>query len=154
MKTPVWLSALFVLLCSVVLMSNAAAAAGGSVQGTVYTRNYMSDYKTTSWANITATNGVIVTRARTDADGRYYMFLPTAGTWRVTANVPGYQEVTLVISVSDGSTAPGDFYLQESGIPIPEFHEYATMFITSISLLLMIILMRRRTVLPQQLNLT
>jgi len=128
------------------------AAAGGSVAGTVYTRNYLADYRVTAWANVTATNGVSVVRASTGSDGRYLLFLPTAGNWRITASVPGYDEVTASIAISEGSGASYDFYLQQSGVPIPEFHEYATMFITSISLVLVIVLMRRKRSLPLRLS--
>jgi hypothetical protein len=151
LRTSIWISVLFILLSSLTLVGSSEAAAGGSVAGTIYVRNYLGDYRAAGWANVTATDGVSVIRAHSESDGRYFMFLPT-GNWRVTASMPGYDEVTKVVAVSDGSATSYDFYLQQSGVPIPEFHEYATMFITSISLVLVIVLMRRKRSLPLQLN--
>ncbi len=113
------------------------------VVGTVYVRNYMGDYRAIGWANVTATDGNMVLRARTTSDGHYQLFLST-GSWELITSMPGYKTVSKVIAVPDGGTVTYDFYLEESGIPIPEFHEYAAPMMTSISLLLAVLLLRRR----------
>jgi len=142
-----------VLLTSALLLlaSDQVVAGGSMVVGTVYTRNYMGDYRATGWANVTATNGDLVLRARTTSDGQYRLYLGT-GSWELITDVPGYKTVSKVIAVPDGGTVSYDFYLEQSGVPIPEFHEYATPLITSMSLLLVVILMRRRTILSARLT--
>ncbi|MEM2943112.1 MAG: carboxypeptidase-like regulatory domain-containing protein [Candidatus Bathyarchaeia archaeon] len=133
-------------------MSPGQVVAGGSmVVGTVYARNYMGDYRALGWANVTATDGHIVLRARTTSDGRYQLFLST-GSWELITSMPGYKPVSKVIAVPDGGTVTYDFYLEESGVPIPEFHEYAAPFITSICLLLAVLVLRRRSLSTQRLS--
>jgi len=131
----------------------AAAQGGGRIQGTVYVRNYMGDYRQLGSANITVTGGSISVppQAVFTAGGFYHVDVPP-GNYVITANVPGYKPQSFTISVSDGSSTTVDFRLEESGVPIPEFQEYSTLFITSISLLLVVILMRRRTVLSPRLR--
>jgi hypothetical protein len=140
---------LTLLVSALLLSSSGQVAAGGSkVVGTVYAKNYMGDYRATGWANVTATDGNMVLRAWTTSDGRYQLFLGT-GSWELIVSLSGYKTVSKVIAVPDGGTVTYDFYLEESGIPIPEFHEYAAPIITSISLILTILLLRRRTSTPR-----
>jgi len=142
-----------VLLTSALLLlaSDQVVAGGSMVEGTVYVRNYMRDFRATGWANVTATDGVRAVRATITSDGRYRMYLGT-GSWELITSVPGYETVSEVIAVPDGGTVTKNFYLEQSGVPIPEFHEYATPLITSISLLLVVLLMRRRTSLSPRLK--
>ncbi|MCK5627472.1 hypothetical protein KAI23_05840, partial [Candidatus Bathyarchaeota archaeon] len=62
----------------------------------------------------------------------------------VTAQMPGYVDQAYEVSVSEGGSATINFYMEQSGVPIPEFHEYATMLMTAVSLLLVIFVMRKR----------
>ena len=71
------------------------------------------------------------------------MFVPP-GNYLVTAQMPGYIDQSTEVSVSEGGAVTHNFYLEQSGIPIPEFHEYATMLMTAVSLLLVIFIMRKR----------
>ena len=71
------------------------------------------------------------------------MFVPP-GNYLVTAQMPGYIDQAREVSVSEGGSATINFYMEQSGIPIPEFHEYATMLMTAVSLLLVVLIMRKR----------
>lgn len=152
MRIPILAVSLVVLTSALLVLTIDEAVAGGStVEGTVYVRNYMGDYRAAGWVTVTATNGVTTVTARTPADGRYRFPLAT-GNWEITANLQGYKTVTETLAMPDGGHITHDFYLEQSGVPIPEFHEYATPLITSMSLLLVVILMRRRTILSARLT--
>jgi hypothetical protein len=58
--------------------------------------------------------------------------------------MPGYIDQTREVSVSEGGAVTLNFYMEQEGVPIPEFHEYATMLMMAISLLLVIFIMRKR----------
>ncbi len=149
MRISVWLSVLLLLSgLSLLLGLDQAIAGGGTVEGFVYARNYLGDYRQTGWANITATGGALVYTAQFNAGGHYFMILP-AGTYTITASLPGYDVVTKTVSVSDGSATRLDFRLEQSGVPIPEFHQYATPLVVAVSLLLVMISVRKRTSVPE-----
>ena len=127
------------------LSTNEALAVGGaaSIGGKVYTKNHMGDYRETGWANITAAGEHGVFEGQFNMGGSYYMFVPP-GNYIVTAQMPGYIDQTKEITLSEGSSQSINFYMEQSGIPIPEFHEYATMLMTAVSLLLVIFVIRKR----------
>ena len=142
MRTSIWLPILFLLSCTVLAATFEQASAGGSIQGTVYTRNYMGDYRQTSWANITAVGASSVYKPRTS--GSYYTFFLPTGDYVLTCSLDGYDLVTRQVSVSDGSATPLNFYMEQSGVPIPEFHEYLTPIVASMALLMVLVLQRKR----------
>lgn len=143
MRTSIWLPILFLLSCTVLAATFEQASAGGSIQGTVYARNYMGDYRQTGWANITAAGASRVYAAQFNQGGYYTIFLPT-GDYVVTCSLPGYEVVTRQVSVSDGSATSMNFYMEQSGVPIPEFHEYLTPIMASMALLMVLVLQRKR----------
>jgi hypothetical protein len=124
---------------------NEVLAVGGAagIGGKVYTRNYMGDYRETGWANITAQGQYGVFQAQFNQGGNYYMFVPP-GSYLVTAQMPGYIDQSYDVTVSEGGSVTLNFYMEQEGEPIPEFHEYATMLMTAISLLLVVFIMRKR----------
>lgn len=127
------------------LSMNETLAVGGAagIGGKVYTKNHMGDYRETGWANITAQGQNLVAQAQFNQGGSYYMFVPP-GNYLVTAEMPGYIDQSYDVSVSEGGSVTLNFYMEQSGIPIPEFNEYATMLITAVSLLLVVFIMRKR----------
>ncbi len=127
------------------LNMNETSAVGGAagIGGKVYTRNHLGDYRETGWANITASGERGVYEGQFNMGGSYYMFVPP-GNYLVTAQMPGYIDQAREVSVSEGGSVTLNFYMEQSGIPIPEFHEYATMLMTAVSLLLVVFIMRKR----------
>lgn len=103
----------------------------------------MGDYRETGWANITAAGEHGRFEGEFNMGGNYYMFVPP-GNYLVTAQMPGYIDQSYDVSVSEGGSVSLNFYMEQSGVPIPEFHEYATMLMTAVSLLLVIFIMRKR----------
>jgi hypothetical protein len=94
------------------------------IGGQVFTRNFMQDFRNASW--ITMTVGE-TQQTQSVEDGWYSLYLPTPGTTLLTAElVPGtdvgYIGQSKEISTVWGATNTGNnFWLEESGIPIPEF---------------------------------
>jgi hypothetical protein len=146
LRIPILITLLVVFSFSLVAVSlNEASAIGGAagINGKIYVKNHMGDIRETGWANVTAAGELGVYSARFNAAGQYYIYLPP-GTYEVTVSLPGYIDESDMISVSEGASLGYDFYLEQSGVPIPEFHEYATMLMTAVSLLLVIFIMRKR----------
>ncbi|MBS7625697.1 carboxypeptidase regulatory-like domain-containing protein [Candidatus Bathyarchaeota archaeon] len=127
---------------SIMAMCISNVAAGGAIQGTVYTRNHLGDYRATGWANITVTGGPLIHSAQSHVDGSYQIYLP-AGTYTITAELPGYKPSTATVSVSEGSFTTLNFYLEESGVPIPEFTDYLRPTFISMVLILLVMVKRK-----------
>lgn len=142
MRTSIWMPILFLLSFTVLAVNFEQASAGGSIQGVVSTRNYMGDYRKTGWANITAVGASSVYKPRTS--GSYYTFFLPTGDYMLTCRLDGYDVVTRQVSVSDGSATTLNFILEQSGVPIPEFHEYLTPIVASMALLMVLVLQRKR----------
>ena len=95
------------------------------IGGTVYQRNYMGDFRTASWY-IVELSGSPAASTWT-RDGGYHFWAP-AGTYtlKVYLAAPDPTDAVVVqertVVVTWGATAIGqDFYLEEGGVPIPEF---------------------------------
>jgi hypothetical protein len=146
LRLSILISLVLVFSFSVLALSmNEALAVGGAagIGGKVYTRNHMGDYRETGWANITAAGEHGVFEGQFNMGGNYYMFVPP-GNYLLTAQMPGYIDQAREVTVSEGGSVSINFYMEQSGVPIPEFHEYATMLMTAVSLLLVIFIMRKR----------
>jgi hypothetical protein len=150
LRTPIFIVALLALSCVFLLGSDKVAAQGTGIQGGVYGKDYMGQYHQIGWANITVKGGNISVspQAVFNAGGGYYVFVPP-GSYMVTASVPGYKTQSVPVSVTWGSSTSVNFYLEQSGVPIPEFHEYATPLIASLSALLVMGLLRKRIALQK-----
>jgi hypothetical protein len=118
------------------------------VSGFAYTRNYMGDFRAGSWLTNTL-EGASATSTTYSYDGIYWQYVQPETYVNSMALVPpgndaGYQSQSRNVVTTWGSDSSGqDFYLEESGIPIPEFPLGA--LLTSISAIgAAIILLRRR----------
>ncbi|MBS7622325.1 carboxypeptidase regulatory-like domain-containing protein [Candidatus Bathyarchaeota archaeon] len=93
----------------------------GRIAGQVYTRNSMGDFRAGSWQTTTAQGATASIKAWGPVDGWYYTYV-RPDTYTVTAEGPGYKSASrTVVATWGGVTGGQDFYLEESGIPIPEF---------------------------------
>jgi hypothetical protein len=91
------------------------------VAGFAYTRNFMGDFRAGSWQTVTAQGATTSTNAWGPFDGNYYTYVKP-DTYTVTAAGPGYKSASRTVVTTWGAVSTGqDFYLEESGIPIPEF---------------------------------
>jgi hypothetical protein len=148
MKTLPYTAALILLLSAFVAGAMVMVSAqnhsqqvfhgGGLIHGSVYGFTMYDELTPIEWAPVTASNDQFEFVAYTGAGGNYEMFVPT-GTYNLTVITPGYTAYSMSVSVSDGSASTLNFYLEQSGVPIPEFQPSAfavVLFIALASVLL------------------
>ncbi len=95
-------------------------AGGGLLTGSVLGFNMWDQLIPIPWAPITASNGQMSFSTSTGGGGYYEMFVPV-GRYNVTVATPGYTAQSILVSVPNGSTSNINFYLYQSGVPVPEF---------------------------------
>ena len=106
---------------------------GGYIFGYVYGFNMWDHLVPLEWVTVTATNADYQFAISTGANGTFEMFVP-AGTYNLTVDAPGYKPYSSSVSVSDGSSSMASFYLEQSGVPIPEFPAQAVSLIVAMAL--------------------
>jgi hypothetical protein len=91
------------------------------ISGFSYTRNWMGDFRAGSWQTVTAQGAAASVKAWGPSDGYFFTYVQPE-TYTVSAEGPGYVGASRTIVATWGGASDGqDFYLEESGIPIPEF---------------------------------
>ncbi len=118
----------------------------GVIQGKVYQKNWMGDYRISAWTEVTATStdGSFTESTSTDGNGTYTLLVPP-GEYNVTIWAPYHSDPnyfwfnSTIVSVHTG-TATMNFYLDE---PIPEFSDYMIAIVFTIALLSSALLIRR-----------
>jgi hypothetical protein len=113
------------------------------IGGQVFTRNFMMDFRNASWITITLGE---TQQTQSVEDGWYSLYLPNPGTTLLTAELISGTEVGYIGQSKEVTTVWGakntgnNFWLEESGISIPEFSApifaltVLSMFIASILL--------------------
>jgi len=121
----------------------------GLVQGTVYAYTHCGDWRAASWVTILALAADGKEYRWYSFDGAYEMWItPGTYTLHVIEWSPTKQEGHKVqtfagFAVSEGSQLAMNFYLEQSGVPIPEF-PVATIVLASALAASLFILRRRR----------
>ncbi|MCX6660667.1 MAG: carboxypeptidase-like regulatory domain-containing protein [Candidatus Bathyarchaeota archaeon] len=91
------------------------------ISGMAYVRNWMGDFRSGSWQDVSAQGAQITAKAWGPIDGFYYTYVKP-DTYTVVASGPGVKSGSRTVVGTWGGVAGGqDFYLEESGVPIPEF---------------------------------
>jgi hypothetical protein len=117
------------------------------ISGFTYTRNYMGDFRAGSWQTVTSEGAAASIKAWGPYDGYYYTYVQP-DTYTVSAEGPGYVGASRTVVATWGGTSSGqDFYLEESGIPIPEFPIGGVLALIS-ALAASLYLLRRRQIIP------
>ncbi|WP_455369455.1 hypothetical protein, partial [[Eubacterium] cellulosolvens] len=81
-------------------------------------------------------------------DGYYYTYVQP-DTYTVTAEGPGYVSASrTVVSTWGGVSSGQDFYLEQSGIPIPEFPAAGLLALVSALAASLYLLRRKTTIIP------
>ncbi|MEM3527083.1 MAG: carboxypeptidase-like regulatory domain-containing protein, partial [Candidatus Bathyarchaeia archaeon] len=126
----------------------------GKIAGFVWTRNWMGDFRAASWLE-TSIAGAKVSKKAYSFDGKYSTFVTPDSYTIKAALVPpggdaGYKSASRTAVVTWGGVTGGqDFYLEESGIPIPEFPAAGIMaLISALAASLYLLRWRRNTVIP------
>jgi hypothetical protein len=111
----------------------------GLVAGNVYSYTWCDDWRTTSWVQVQFSGAPGIMNYYT-FDGRYEAYMP-AGTWKMDvipwapgAQSPGYAGQSMTIAVSDGQAGGYNVFLEESGIPVPEFPVVTIIFTLALAL--------------------
>jgi len=143
MKTLPYTAGLVLLLAALVaggtIMASAqnhsqqALQGGGLIRGSVYGFTMYDELTPIEWAPVTASNDQYEFVAYSGAGGIYEMFVPT-GVYNLTVVTPGYTTYSTSVAVSDGSASTLNFYLEQSGVPIPEFQPSAFAMVLFIAL--------------------
>jgi len=121
------------------------------MSGTVYQRNYMGDFRTASWYTVEISGSPEITTYT--ADGDFGVWVP-AGTYtfRVHLLAPDHTDAVVMqertVVVTWGASATGqDFYMEEGGVPIPEFPSAGVlMLISALAASLYLLRWRRQAV--------
>jgi hypothetical protein len=120
----------------------------GLVTGNVYGYTYSDDWRTTAWIPVlfTAADGTVYTHYT--FDGWFGAYLP-AGSYAAsvvfwTQAGEGYKVQTMPYHVSDGAFGSFNVYLEQSGIPIPEFRTTALVLVLALSASLFMLRKRKR----------
>jgi len=122
----------------------------GLVQGNVYAYTHCGDWRTASWVTILALGADGKEYRWYSFDGIYEMWM-TPGTytlhvipWTPTIQ-EGHKVATLPgFAVSEGSVLAMNFYLEQSGVPIPEFPVTAIVLASALAASLFILRRRRK----------
>jgi len=121
----------------------------GLVSGYVYGYTYCDDWRTTAWTTVlfTAADGTVFTHYT--FDGWFGAYL-NAGPYTASvvfwtpAKGEGYKVQTMPYHVSDGAFGRFNIYLEQSGVPIPEFPVSAIVLASALAASLFILRRRRR----------
>ncbi|MBS7622688.1 carboxypeptidase regulatory-like domain-containing protein [Candidatus Bathyarchaeota archaeon] len=124
------------------------------VGGDVLTRNWLGDYRAASWLETTVIGDVGSYSATGPVDGEYWVYL-SGGDYEVTVELKppggggGYVRASRQVAVAWASRSTGlNFYLEESGIPVPEFHDWSAVFSLLVALLASILAVSGRRFRP------
>jgi hypothetical protein len=128
-----------------------ALRGNGIIEGEVKVKNYMGDYVTLGWVEVSATSldGTFVAVDQTDGLGRYSLFVPAGEAYNVSIYSPypadpgRFWYDSKIVAVWTGIST-GNFYLNESEHLVPEFSDYAITFVITIALFLSVFLARRQ----------
>ena len=120
----------------------------GSITGQVYVRNYMGDYRTIGWAEITATylDGDFSVTTSTGHNGMFVISPLPNGRYELSVYSPHgfgsdlYYYETAEVAVYNGYIVY-NFYLD---VPIPEFSDYAVPVVFAFAILSSALLIRRK----------
>jgi hypothetical protein len=93
---------------------------GGYLHGSVYGFDMYDKLVPLEWVKVIATSADYQFAVSTGANGTYGMYLPS-GTYNLTVSAPGYKPYSSSVAVADGSSSTINVYLEQSGVPVPEF---------------------------------
>jgi len=123
------------------------------ITGMVYQRNYMGDYRTASWYTVELSGSPAASTVT--KDGGYELWAP-AGTYtlKIYLAAPDPTDAVVVqertVVVTWGADAGGqNFYLEEGGVPIPEFPAAGVlMLISALAASLYLLRWRKQAIVP------
>jgi len=124
-----------------------------SIGGTIYQRNYMGDFVRASWYTVELSGSPAATTSTKDGS---FSFNVPAGTYTLKAYLAAPDQTDAVVLqertvvVTWGASAGGqDFYMEEGGVPIPEFPAAGVlMLISALAASLYLLRWRKQAIVP------
>ena len=124
-----------------------------SIYGTIYQRNYMGDFVRASWYTAELSGSPAATSATKDGD---FFFYAPAGTYTLKVYLASPDPTDAVVTqertvvVTWGALAGGnDFFMEEGGVPIPEFPAAGVlMLISALAASLYLLRWRKQAIVP------
>jgi hypothetical protein len=121
----------------------------GLAQGWAYSYTWCDDWRTTSWVMVQFSGAPGLLTYYT-FDGHYEAYLP-AGTWKMDvipwlagAKGPGYGAQSFTLAISDGQVGGYNVYLEETGVPVPEFPTAIVVLASALAAALSILRRRKK----------
>jgi hypothetical protein len=121
----------------------------GLARGVVYSYTWCDDWRTTSWVSVQF-SGAPGLLSYSTFDGTYAAYLP-AGTWQMNvipwlagAKAPGYGSQSFTLAISEGQAAGYNVYLEETGVPVPEFPTALVVLVSALAAALSILRRRKK----------
>jgi hypothetical protein len=126
-----------------------------SISGTLYERNYMGDFRLAAWYTVDVTGSAGAKATSHSADGDWSVSVPAdTYTVKVSLMVPDESKAVVgqdrTVVVTWGADSSGqNFYLEEGGVPIPEFPAAGVlMLISALAASLYLLRWRKQAILP------
>jgi hypothetical protein len=115
------------------------------LSGNALAFTWSTEFRPVSWATVTLSGVPGGTFTAYSADGLYEFYTGPADTAMLTITIPGHESQSASVSVSDGMATTGqNFYLEQSGIPVPEFSGIAVVVFSALAASLYLLRRRRR----------
>ena len=136
------------VVCTVFLIPFLAGAnaqlGGGVIRGRIWGYTWLDEAVPLVWAKVSAyMDGQLVGEVSTGSSGSYVMYLPR-GNINVTVDYPGFLVQSKIVSISEGGTMSMDWYLEKSGLPIPELSLYNLLPVVALLIAFCQLLVRRK----------
>jgi hypothetical protein len=121
----------------------------GLAKGWAYSYTWCDDWRTTSWVMVQFSGAPGLLTYYT-FDGSYLAYLP-AGTWKMDvipwlagAKAPGYGSQSFTLAISEGQVGGYNVYLEETGVPVPEFPTAIVVLASALAAALSILRRRKK----------
>ena len=140
--------ATILIVCTVFLLPFLVGAhaqlGGGVIRGRIWGYTWLDEATPLVWAKVSAyMDGQLVGEVSTGSNGSYVMYLPR-GSINVTVEYAGFILQSKIVSISEGGTLSLDWYLEKSGLPIPELSLYNLLPVVAFLIAFCQLLVRRR----------
>ena len=117
----------------------------GLIAGNALAFTWSTEFRPVSWARVELSGVPGGTFIEYTNDGLYSFYSAPSDTAMLTISIPGYGSSSAPVAVTDGMSTTGtNFYLEQSGIPVPEFSGIAVVVFSALAASLYLLRRRRR----------
>jgi len=117
----------------------------GLISGNALAFTWSSEFRPVSWATVTLSGVPGGTYVGYSWDGTYEFYSAPSDTAMLAIAIPGMETQSTSVAITDGMGTTGqNFYLEMSGIPVPEFSGIAVVALSALAASLYLLRRRRR----------